>query len=491
MHWGVGKSVPPVSTMLGTHGRCAGARSRLSHWSHEGELHPRALSMLSGSACQGAPMACQGLTTECGRANVLQFHLPPLPSPSRRRQSPTPTTKLAYQAHLEDQAKLDKALAKRRRIYDRDLWYMHIPSNKWTKYTNISPYDFRSSSEVGNGESSSDPASSESETARRARSFLTRELQLFPQVDPQATTTQLINLFKVVDLRSVIAGNLLHDLIGIEGNRVLHELYSFLRSPFELEDWDDINQYGADECPRGRTVSRSPPPEAESRGRSRSRSRTWSRSRSRSRSWSRSPSRDRWSRDQSRSVSADRDRRRRGDQFVPPALSGERRWDKSDSWVDPEFARPRRRRRGGKREREREARREAAKERDRTGVEQPHINPALAGATGDLSIKGSAERRQSLLERLAKLKSQEVAGALQQRVVVVDTSKTESNTSSPQNEEDKAAQLREKLIAERKRKVLREQLLARKKAKTEARTENNGVTIAAAPPQPTSIAEST
>lgn len=370
---------------------------------------------------------------------------------------------------------------------------MHIPSNRWTKYTNISPYDFRSSSEVGNGESSSDAMASESETARRARSFLTRELQLFPQVDPQSTTTQLINLFKVVDLRSTIAGNLLHDLIGVEGNRVLHELYAFLRSPFELDDWDEVFQYGADECPRGRTVSRSPPPEAESlsqpRGRSRSRSRSWSRSRSRSRSWSCSSSRDRWSRDRSRSASVDR--RRRGDQFVPPALSGERRWDKSDSWVDPEFARPRRRRRGGKREREREARREAAKERDRLGIEQPHINPALAGANGtaDLSIKGSAERRQSLLERLAKLKSQEVASAPQQATVVVDSSMVGSSTPSPQTEEDKAAQLREKLIAERKRKILREQLLARKKAKTEAKSEDIGVTPTP-PPQPTSIAES-
>lgn len=467
--------------------------------SHTGPTKVSQFTLLStvDTHMQGAFVVCQGLAAGCEQANAMQFHLPPLPSPSRRRQSPTPTTKLAYQAHLEDQAKLEKALAQRRRIYDRDLWYMHIPSNKWTKYTNISPYDFRSASEVGNGESSSDPVSSESETARRARNFLTRELQLFPQVDPQATTTQLINLFKVVDLRSTIAGNLLHDLIGIEGNRVLHELYSFLRSPFELEDWDEIYQYGADECPRGRTVSRSPPPEAasrsESRGRSRSRSRSWSRSRSRSRSWSRSPSRDRWSRDRSRSVSADRDRRRRGDQFVPPVLSGERRWDRSDSWVDPEFARPRRRRRGGKKEREREARREAAKERERLGGDQPHINPALAGTNGDLSlsisIKGSAERRQSLLERLAKLKSQERVSGPQQASDVAESPKAEINTAGPQNEEDKAAQLREKLIAERKRKILREQLLARKKAKTEAKSENNGVTITP-PPQPTSIVES-
>lgn len=333
----------------------------------------------------------------------------------------------------------------------------------------------------------------ESETARRARSFLTRELQLFPQVDPQSTTTQLINLFKVIDLRSTIAGNLLHDMIGNEGDRLLHELYSFLRSPFELEDWDEIDQYGADECPRGRTVSRSPAPEADPRSDSRGRSRSRSRG-SRSRSWSRSSSRDRWSRDRSRSTSVDR--RRRGDQFVPPALSGERRWDRSDSWVDPEFARPRRRRRGGKREREREARREAAKDRERFGGDQPHINPALVGSSdgqADISIKGSAERRQSLLERLARLKAQEGQPAphhAEKSHDLVDGTEAQPGVAVHANDEDKAAQLREKLIAERKRKVLREQLLARKRAKTEAKSENNAVTVT--PPfQPTSVAEST
>lgn len=420
-------------------------------------------------------------------ADPFQFHLPPLPSPSRRRQSPTPTTRLAYQAHLEDQERLAQSLSKRRRIYDRELWSLHIPSNKWTKYTNITPYDFRSPSEVGNGESSSDGVASESETARRARSFLTRELQLFPDIDPQSTTTRLINLFKVVDLRSMIAGNVLHDLIGDDGDRLLHELYSFLRSPFELEDWDDIFQYGSRECPRGRTVSRSPPPEPEgrsqSRGRSRGRSRSWSRSSSRGRSSSRSSSEDRWSRDRSRSAAGDR--RRRGDQFVPPVAPGERRWDKSDSWVDPEFARPRRRRRGGRREREREARREAAKERDRFGTD----NPATVGANGqtDLSIKGSAERRQSLLERLARLKSQDDPPAPQ--IIAQAPGEAQPATVVKQeSEEDKAAVLRERLIAERKRKVLREQLLARKRAKTEVKSENNGVTKTS--PQPVSTGES-
>lgn len=130
-----------------------------------------------------------------------------------------------------------------------------------------------------------------------------------------------------------------------------------------------------------------------------------------------------------------------------------------------------------------------ARERSDQAEAGSHI-PLPPAGNGHISIKGSAERRQSLVERLARLKAQETRGPQQppapsaQPVQVVE-----------KTEEEKAAQLRERLIAERKRKILREQLLARKRAKAEGEAKDdkpgcqNGQTESSiAVAQPTSVA---
>lgn len=129
---------------------------------------------------------------------------------------------------------------------------------------------------------------------------------------------------------------------------------------------------------------------------------------------------------------------------------------------------------------------------DRLGPSQPQPQPqpqafhrAVAGA--GIVIRGAAERRQSLLERLdrerlARAKAEEGQGSGQEasaagqeqggaaQASADQSPASASETASPASNGhaaggNRAAELREKLMAERKTRQLREQLLARKRAR--------------------------
>lgn len=374
---------------------------------------------------------------------TLQFFLPPLPErPFARRRvaSPSPTRKDAWRA---EQA----AVARRRDVYARGLFAKHVASNGYTGFrANPSPRDI----------------TKDGATAERARLFLRRELRVWaPPDDVDGLVDHIVAFLRSVDVRSEASVRFLEPLVDETypqaAEHLAHELYAFLRSPYaELAAYDEVVQYDLQpsrpflEAQRGRLSSHSL--SATSSGRSESRGR--SHSSDDSSAYSRSPSRRRRSR--SRDIT-------RSDIFRPEPARGERRWDQADSWVDPEYAaevgrRDKRRRRKEQRARARERKREAASAAALAVDHGLTLDPAIPAA--GINIKGAAERRQSLLERLA------IAKGHVSDIVSDASAETPPPATPPPDSEQRAKELRDKLIAERKRKALREQLLSRKKAKT-------------------------
>lgn len=325
-------------------------------------------------------------------------------------------------------ASAEAALERRRQVYARGLYAKHMAANEWTGYARaITPLDF-------------DGISS------RAQTFLERELRIWTG-DAVALARHIVHLLSAVDVRSDAAVLLLEPLVGdAAAQHLAHELYAFLRSQRGLQDWDELVQYddvAAEPLPevvRGgggmsRRGSYSPSPRSD---RSPSRSRSPSPSRSRSRSYETRP----------------RPR-------LPP-----KQWHEADSWVDPEYAAElRRRRRGqarshGARDREDKP---SGSERGRELLGREPPRPSLsagtfaqAAADSGIVIRGAAERRESLLERLAAAKGERSASNGN------GNGHGEEASVPPPN---RAQELRERLLAEKKRKVLREQLMARKRDK--------------------------
>lgn len=169
----------------------------------------------------------------------------------------------------------DDGLASRRRVYQQGLFSKHVGSNRMSRYRELTPALFTTDTQL----------------VSRARTFLRRELQVFPFLGSQNsddTSSEarrradnaeflleyVIAVLKSVDIVGGRAEDLVAEFLGREHTRLfLHELRAWLRSPFEkLEDWDRAVQY-ADP-----PASPSSPRE---RGRWRGRGDTWRPSRDR------------------------------------------------------------------------------------------------------------------------------------------------------------------------------------------------------------------
>ncbi|WVW79787.1 hypothetical protein I302_101757 [Kwoniella bestiolae CBS 10118] len=275
-----------------------------------------------------------------------KFYLPPLPSrkfppaslslpgPSRPR-IPEIIRREEREAEAEEPDELDLQVERRKEIYRHELYVKHIGSNPHTKYRPTpTPRQF-----------SEDPA-----LIQRATAFLRRELRVWSDsIDVEFLTTYIISLLKTIDIRSEPAIRLLADYLDpnphsisnethrphIAGSSVAehisHELYSFLRSPFkDLRKWDEVIQYDPIPSPLSH---RSAPSPSSVRARSRSRSRSRSLSRSSSRSLSPLSS----SSSPERSSKRGRNWSKR-DVFVPSVSPDAKRWDETDTWLDPEYA---------------------------------------------------------------------------------------------------------------------------------------------------------
>lgn len=142
----------------------------------------------------------------------------------------------------------DPALRRRRKIYQKGLYSLHIGSNPHSGYRDVTPHMIASDSDLQS----------------RARTFIRRELQVFSflHTDPVITASEsattsgnaefllsyIVSILKMVDVKASNghAENLLSEFLGREPSRLfLHELNAWLRSPFtRLRDWDGEVQYG-------------------------------------------------------------------------------------------------------------------------------------------------------------------------------------------------------------------------------------------------------
>ncbi|RYO42992.1 hypothetical protein AA0111_g304 [Alternaria arborescens] len=144
----------------------------------------------------------------------------------------------------------DVALRRRRDVYRRKLYSMHVGSNRFSGYSDISPRLIANSPELQS----------------KARAWIRRELRVFTYLHTEseasssdAVTTSsnaefllsyIVSILKMVDLRasSGHAENLLAEYLGRENSKLfLHELNNWLRSPFtKVEVWDREVQYQED-----------------------------------------------------------------------------------------------------------------------------------------------------------------------------------------------------------------------------------------------------
>ncbi|KAK1914991.1 hypothetical protein P3342_011920 [Pyrenophora teres f. teres] len=156
----------------------------------------------------------------------------------RRRQGP----RRPYSPPVED-----VALRRRRDVYQRKLYSLHVGSNPFSGYRDITPQLIAESPDMQS----------------KARTWIRRELRVFTFLhadpadpSPAAATTSsnaefllsyIVSILKMVDLKASNghAENLLTEFLGRDNSKLfLHELNAWLRSPYtKLEDWDHQNQY--------------------------------------------------------------------------------------------------------------------------------------------------------------------------------------------------------------------------------------------------------
>ncbi|EPQ53397.1 hypothetical protein GLOTRDRAFT_131270 [Gloeophyllum trabeum ATCC 11539] len=144
----------------------------------------------------------------------------------------------------EEADALERAISKRRWIYEHDLYAKHVASNPYTRYRpHPTPAQFSASADLQS----------------RAAIFVRRELRVWPSLDVEFLTTFILSLMKSIDIRSESAIKLLAEFLDmdqpyVQGGRYknaehfAHEVYSYLRSPYrDLSVYDSVVQYDTPE----------------------------------------------------------------------------------------------------------------------------------------------------------------------------------------------------------------------------------------------------
>lgn len=139
----------------------------------------------------------------------------------------------------------DEAIARRRHVYRRQQYSLHVGSNRVSRYRNITPQVFAGDAELQS----------------RARKWIRRELLVFDYLNPTAASSggrrqasnaeflleYIVAILKTVDVKGAggQAEDMLAEFLGRADARLfLHELSAWLRSPFvSLHDWDRNVQY--------------------------------------------------------------------------------------------------------------------------------------------------------------------------------------------------------------------------------------------------------
>lgn len=140
----------------------------------------------------------------------------------------------------------DAAIQRRKEIYRRQLYSLHVGSNRLSRFRNLTPQLFIEDQEL----------------VSRARKWIRRELEVFDflKTDAEADHTvsrrannaeflleYIVAILKTVDIKGSggQAEDMLQEFLGRDNTRLfLHELRAWLRSPYSsLEDWDRHVQY--------------------------------------------------------------------------------------------------------------------------------------------------------------------------------------------------------------------------------------------------------
>ena len=149
----------------------------------------------------------------------------------------------------------DSALLRRRQVYRRQLYSLHVGSNRLSRFRELTPQLFCHDEEL----------------VRRARMWIRRELQVFDIFNTHDRMEEndgggkrrannaeflleyIIGIMKTVNLKGSggHAEELLKDFLGMDDAKLfLHELRAWLRSPYvALEDWDRHVQYSDERKP--------------------------------------------------------------------------------------------------------------------------------------------------------------------------------------------------------------------------------------------------
>jgi hypothetical protein len=140
----------------------------------------------------------------------------------------------------------ETGLERRRQVYERKTYSLHVGSNRLSRYRTLNPQAFQQ-----------DPA-----LVRRAKIWIRRELQVFEYLNSDSALEgpskrrarnaeflgeYILAIIRSIDIRGSTgqAEELLQEFLGRENARLfLHELENWVRSPYErLRDWDDAVQY--------------------------------------------------------------------------------------------------------------------------------------------------------------------------------------------------------------------------------------------------------
>ena len=137
----------------------------------------------------------------------------------------------------------DKAVERRRLVYRHGMYSLHVGSNRFSRYRTLTPGLFLKDEAL----------------ARRAKVWVRRELQVFDFLRTDTSTAgrralnneflaeYILAILRSVDIRGSTgqAEDLLQEFLGrVNARLFLHELESWLRSPFEtVEEWDNAVQY--------------------------------------------------------------------------------------------------------------------------------------------------------------------------------------------------------------------------------------------------------
>lgn len=135
---------------------------------------------------------------------------------------------------LPRQTTPDSALSFRRRIYQSKSFSLHVGANRVSDYRNFTPNTFALNPHL----------------QTRARTFMRRELQVFsflqhPNIE--FLIEYVVAMLKKLDIKGADGGakDLVAEFLAVDNAALfLHELESWLRSPYErLDDWDRHVQY--------------------------------------------------------------------------------------------------------------------------------------------------------------------------------------------------------------------------------------------------------